>query len=62
MTANPVDPRFQIPSRRVVFLALALVALFWFARPVMLPFVVSIVAVPPVRPASSVASSVIVET
>ena len=40
MTANPVDPRFQIPSRRVVFLALALVALFWFARPVMLPFVV----------------------
>jgi len=40
MTATPVDPRFQIPSRRVVFLALALVALFWFARPVMLPFVV----------------------
>ena len=40
MAAAPVDPRFQIPSRRVVFLALALVALFWFARPVMLPFVV----------------------
>ena len=40
MAATPVDPRFQIPSRRVVFLALALVALFWFARPVMLPFVV----------------------
>ena len=40
MAASPVDPRFQIPSRRVVFLALALVALFWFARPVMLPFVV----------------------
>ena len=40
MTATPVDPRFQIPSRRVVFLALALAALFWFARPVMLPFVV----------------------
>lgn len=40
MTASPVDPRFQIPSRRVVFLVLALAALFWFARPVMLPFVV----------------------
>ena len=40
MAATPVDPRFQIPSRRVVFLALALAALFWFARPVMLPFVV----------------------
>ena len=40
MAASPVDPRFQIPSRRVVFLALALAALFWFARPVMLPFVV----------------------
>ena len=40
MTATPVDPRFQIPSRRVVFLVLALAALFWFARPVMLPFVV----------------------
>jgi predicted PurR-regulated permease PerM len=40
MTATPVDPRFQVPSRRVVFLALALAALFWFARPVMLPFVV----------------------
>jgi predicted PurR-regulated permease PerM len=40
MTASPVDPRFQVPSRRVVFLVLALAALFWFARPVMLPFVV----------------------
>ena len=40
MTHTPTDPRFQVPSRRVVFLALALAALFWFARPVMLPFVV----------------------
>ncbi|HET9083424.1 MAG TPA: AI-2E family transporter [Candidatus Limnocylindrales bacterium] len=40
MTSPPTDPRFQVPSRRVVFLALALAALFWFARPVMLPFVV----------------------
>ena len=40
MTAAPIDPRFQFPSRRVVFLALGLAALFWFARPVMLPFVV----------------------
>ena len=40
MTSPATDPRFQVPSRRVVFLALALAALFWFARPVMLPFVV----------------------
>ncbi len=40
MSATPVDPRFQVPSRRVVFLVIALAALFWFARPVMLPFVV----------------------
>ena len=40
MTAAPTDPRFHMPSRRVIFLALALAALFWFARPVMLPFIV----------------------
>jgi predicted PurR-regulated permease PerM len=35
-----VDPRFQVPERRVIALALFLAAIFWFARPVMLPFVV----------------------
>ncbi|MFL5725053.1 MAG: AI-2E family transporter [Chloroflexota bacterium] len=35
-----IDPRFQVPERRVIALALFLVAIFWFARPVILPFVV----------------------
>ena len=35
-----VDPRFHVPERRVLALALFLAAVFWFARPVILPFVV----------------------
>ena len=35
-----VDPRFHVPERRVIALLLFLAAVFWFARPVILPFVV----------------------
>jgi predicted PurR-regulated permease PerM len=35
-----VDPRFHVPERRVVALFLILAAVFWFARPVLLPFIV----------------------
>jgi predicted PurR-regulated permease PerM len=35
-----VDPRFQVPPRRVIALLVFAAAVFWFARPVMLPFVV----------------------
>jgi predicted PurR-regulated permease PerM len=37
---RPVDPRFHVPERRVIALALFLAAVFWFARPVILPFIV----------------------
>ena len=40
MTAPTIDPRFHVPPRRVIVLALFLVAVFWFARPVILPFIV----------------------
>jgi predicted PurR-regulated permease PerM len=35
-----IDPRFNIPPRRVIALAAFLAVVFWFARPVMLPFIV----------------------
>jgi predicted PurR-regulated permease PerM len=34
-----VDPRFQVPTRRIVGLLIAAAILFWFARPVLAPFV-----------------------
>jgi predicted PurR-regulated permease PerM len=40
VSATPIDPRFHMPARRVVVLAVFLAAVFWFARPVMLPFIV----------------------
>ena len=40
MTGPALDPRFHVPARRVIVLALFLAAVFWFARPVILPFVV----------------------
>jgi predicted PurR-regulated permease PerM len=38
--ARPVDPHVTMPGRRALILLALGVALFWFARPVMLPFVV----------------------
>ena len=35
-----IDPRFHVPERRVIALVVFLAAVFWFARPVMLPFIV----------------------
>jgi predicted PurR-regulated permease PerM len=40
MTAPTIDPRFHVPPRRVIVLLLFLAAVFWFARPVILPFIV----------------------
>ena len=40
MTGPAIDPRFQVPPRRVIALAAFLAVVFWFARPVMLPFIV----------------------
>jgi len=40
MTEPTLDPRFHVPARRVIVLGLFLIALFWFARPVILPFLV----------------------
>ena len=40
MSAPVVDPRFHAPPRRVIALLVFAAAVFWFARPVMLPFVV----------------------
>ncbi|HET9344531.1 MAG TPA: AI-2E family transporter [Candidatus Limnocylindrales bacterium] len=40
MSAPVVDPRFHVPPRRVIALIVFAAAVFWFARPVMLPFVV----------------------
>jgi predicted PurR-regulated permease PerM len=40
MTAPTIDPRFHVPPRRVIVLGLFLAAVFWFARPVILPFIV----------------------
>jgi predicted PurR-regulated permease PerM len=35
-----VDPRFHVPPRRVIALIVFAAGVFWFARPVILPFVV----------------------
>ena len=40
MSAPVLDPRFHVPPRRVIALLVFAAAVFWFARPVMLPFVV----------------------
>ncbi len=40
MTQPSIDPRFHMPARRVLVLGLFIVAVFWFARPVLLPFIV----------------------
>jgi predicted PurR-regulated permease PerM len=40
MSGPAVDPRFHVPPRRVIVLAAFLAVVFWFARPVMLPFIV----------------------
>jgi predicted PurR-regulated permease PerM len=36
-----VDPTFHLPTRRVLALLVFLVAVFWLARPVLMPFVVA---------------------
>jgi putative heme transporter len=40
VSGRVVDPRFHVPPRRVIALVIFAAAVFWFARPVMLPFVV----------------------
>src|SRR3954447_10529544 len=40
MSGPAIDPRFHVPPRRVIALGLFLAAVFWFARPVLLPFIV----------------------
>ena len=40
VTSPAIDPRFHVPPRRVIVLGLFLAAVFWFARPVLLPFIV----------------------
>ena len=40
MSGPAIDPRFHVPPRRVIVLAAFLAVVFWFARPVMLPFIV----------------------
>src|SRR5262245_8497061 len=40
MSGPVVDPRFHVPPRRVIALVIFAAAVFWFARPVILPFVV----------------------
>ena len=40
MSGPAVDPRFHVPPRRVIALAIFIAVVFWFARPVMLPFIV----------------------
>ena len=40
MSGPVVDPRFHVPPRRVIALIVFAAAVFWFARPVILPFVV----------------------
>src|SRR4029079_6072754 len=39
MTGPAIDPPSPVPPRRVIVLLLFLAAVFWFARPVMLPFI-----------------------
>ena len=41
MTAQSTDPGLRVPARRVIVLAAFAIVVFWFARPVMLPFVVA---------------------
>lgn len=44
MSGGPVaDPRFHVPDRRLLILALLVVGLLWLARPVLLPFIVAII-------------------
>jgi predicted PurR-regulated permease PerM len=40
-TARPVDPQFHIPGRRILGLLVLVAIVLWFARPVILPFVVA---------------------
>ena len=40
MSGPVLDPRFHAPPRRVIALIVFAAAVFWFARPVILPFVV----------------------
>ena len=40
MTDPTIDPRFHLPARKVLVLLAFLAAVFWFARPVLLPFIV----------------------
>ena len=42
-TGFVTDPRFHVPARRVLILALLVVALLWLARPVLMPFVLAII-------------------
>jgi predicted PurR-regulated permease PerM len=37
------DPRFHVPARRVLILAVLVVAVLWLARPVLMPFVLAII-------------------
>ena len=41
MTRSVADPRITLPTRRVVALLAFLAVVFWFARPVLLPFAVA---------------------
>lgn len=38
---RPVDPQFHIPGRRILGLVVLVAIVLWFARPVILPFVVA---------------------
>jgi len=40
VTDPRIDPRFHLPARKVLVLFAFLAAVFWFARPVLLPFIV----------------------
>jgi predicted PurR-regulated permease PerM len=40
VTDPTIDPRFHLPARKVLVLFAFLAAVFWFARPVLLPFIV----------------------
>jgi predicted PurR-regulated permease PerM len=40
VTDPNIDPRFHLPARKVLVLFAFLAAVFWFARPVLLPFIV----------------------
>jgi predicted PurR-regulated permease PerM len=42
-TDSVTDPRFHLPARRVLILAVLVVALLWLAQPVLMPFVLAVI-------------------